>query len=151
MWLRTLLCYPGRAMIKRIQQWLYPELMHYSGWFDRQRAIRRASNRSMKRRKIWVSFVIVMLLGSAAPLLIVEIVGVQYFVFPGSPAVFAAYGLFFGAIFGRIQQQAMRKEMRIELYDRGVPICLGCGYDTTGLVGDQCPECGANIKMDQQP
>jgi rubrerythrin len=32
--------------------------------------------------------------------------------------------------------------LREELLDRGVPICVPCGYTLIGLTGPSCPECG---------
>jgi hypothetical protein len=31
------------------------------------------------------------------------------------------------------------------------PHCGECGYDLTGLLGEQCPECGAAIHQDAEP
>lgn len=31
------------------------------------------------------------------------------------------------------------------------PHCSECGYDLTGLLGEQCPECGAAIHQDAEP
>ncbi len=35
-----------------------------------------------------------------------------------------------------------QRMLRHELLDRGVPICISCGYALIGTTGPNCPECG---------
>ena len=35
-----------------------------------------------------------------------------------------------------------RRSLRIQLRERGEPICISCGYNLTGNVSGTCPECG---------
>ena len=35
-----------------------------------------------------------------------------------------------------------RRSLREQLVERGVPICLACGYDLRGQLEPRCPECG---------
>ncbi|MCA9253068.1 MAG: hypothetical protein KDA54_18220 [Phycisphaerales bacterium] len=42
-------------------------------------------------------------------------------------------------------RNATRRALRKRLADKGVPICVSCGYDTRELPGPRCPECGATI------
>jgi hypothetical protein len=46
----------------------------------------------------------------------------------------------------------VRRMMREVLRERGVGVCLGCGYDLRGLPSEQraCPECGAAIEATQE-
>lgn len=39
-----------------------------------------------------------------------------------------------------------RVELRRELFQRGVPICPGCGYDLQGINPPRCPECGTSLE-----
>ena len=39
-------------------------------------------------------------------------------------------------------RKAWIRELRCLLRERGVPICLHCGYDLRGLAEARCPECG---------
>lgn len=79
--------------------------------------------------------------------------------FLGSQAVrqFGSYGgLFrwtppaFGAFAASILtlwfvRKRINRNVRRELNRRGMPTCLGCGYDLTGNVSGVCPECGRRI------
>ncbi len=52
-------------------------------------------------------------------------------------------GLALGAVAYR---QRTRRIIRSILNERGVPICIACGYDLTGTVSGVCPECGAAVR-----
>jgi len=39
-------------------------------------------------------------------------------------------------------RRRITRNLRMELTRRGLPTCLGCGYDLTGNVSGVCPECG---------
>jgi len=39
-------------------------------------------------------------------------------------------------------RRRVRFALRRQLVERGVPICLHCGYDTRDLPENRCPECG---------
>ena len=36
----------------------------------------------------------------------------------------------------------LRLFLRQQLVDRGIPVCLKCGYDLRGQIDPRCPECG---------
>ncbi len=43
----------------------------------------------------------------------------------------------------RGQSELLRQQLR----DRGIPVCLACGYSLKGLTSpDRCPECGTSVK-----
>lgn len=44
-----------------------------------------------------------------------------------------------------IVRSRARRRLRRELYARGIPICVACGYDLRGQTESRCPECGAQF------
>ncbi len=48
-------------------------------------------------------------------------------------------------IFVRLVREPMRKSLRRQMADLGVPVCVPCGYDLRGLAEARCPECGAAV------
>ena len=50
-----------------------------------------------------------------------------------------------GALFPFTRRRSLRKFLRRRLTERGIPICLKCGYDLRGLTEPRCPECGADF------
>ena len=54
-------------------------------------------------------------------------------------------GVIFAGTSEFIFRRPLQKQIRVELIERGVPICLGCGFDLTDNMSGVCPECGANI------
>lgn len=57
------------------------------------------------------------------------------------------FAVFFGLMFPRalplfLWRSVFRRNFRIEMVRLGVPICVNCGYNTNGLSGTSCPECG---------
>jgi hypothetical protein len=41
-----------------------------------------------------------------------------------------------------VSRSYFRRELRIDLRRHGLPICVHCGYDITGIDGLTCSECG---------
>lgn len=62
-------------------------------------------------------------------------------------SVFFAYSLALGAVLGfggmLPLRRAIHRVLRNYLCERGVPVCLRCGYDLRGQREQRCPECGA--------
>ncbi len=44
---------------------------------------------------------------------------------------------------GWLFRRRIRRSLRQQLIERGVPVCLACGYQLRGQVDPRCPECGA--------
>lgn len=63
------------------------------------------------------------------------------------PFPIAVAAMFLGFVnpflFVRLVREPMRKSLRRQLAERGVPVCVPCGYDLRGLTERRCPECGA--------
>ena len=43
--------------------------------------------------------------------------------------------------FSVIFHRGIRRELRRELLERGMPVCASCGYDLRGQIEARCPEC----------
>ncbi|NLX15275.1 MAG: hypothetical protein GXY44_16730 [Phycisphaerales bacterium] len=41
-----------------------------------------------------------------------------------------------------------RRFLREKLVEKGVPICIECGYDLRGQIEPRCPECGTGYDPD---
>jgi hypothetical protein len=129
-------------MINRFQLRLYPELKHVNGFLPRQRLIWRSSDRSIRNHRVWIAFVLILIGAISLPSLLWTL-GLGWFL-DFSWASFV-YGALWGSVIAYFQNSAMRREMRIELRHQGVPICVNCGYDITGIEVLTCPECGSPI------
>lgn len=51
-------------------------------------------------------------------------------------------GTFLGVEQHFIFRPHLQRSLREQLVQRGVPICVGCGYDLRGQIHPRCPECG---------
>ena len=51
-------------------------------------------------------------------------------------------GVCLGLLFNYLFHKPLKKFLRQELCNRGIPIYLKCGYDLRGQSAPRCPECG---------
>ncbi|MBN1347708.1 MAG: hypothetical protein JXQ73_33785 [Phycisphaerae bacterium] len=62
------------------------------------------------------------------------------------PAVGGALAGFLGAMWPFFMVLVLRSKVRVslrrQLVERGIPICIRCGYDLRGQTEPRCPECG---------
>jgi hypothetical protein len=133
------------ALIWRATCAAYPELARFDRDEDAKVAIRRAillSTRSWR----WQFMHGTLLLCWAG--------GVMLFIKYGDPLISwlpcVAYQALImsslGAMFlveVAVTRNRFRQHLREILVQLGVPVCLDCGYDLTGLDSSRCPECGA--------
>lgn len=47
-----------------------------------------------------------------------------------------------------LMKQRIYLSLRRQLRDRGIPLCMGCGYDLRGQIEPRCPECGRPIEAE---
>ena len=46
-----------------------------------------------------------------------------------------------------LARRKIRRLLRRQLHEAGVPICMQCGYDLHGLTKPRCPECGCAVEL----
>jgi hypothetical protein len=61
-------------------------------------------------------------------------------------AVYAAACICVQVLMAVAVRRSVRRRVRKELSERGLPVCAACGYDLTGNVSGTCPECGQPSK-----
>jgi hypothetical protein len=44
-------------------------------------------------------------------------------------------------------RSALRLHLKQTYKGRRIPICMACGYDTSNVSQDRCPECGASLRV----
>ncbi len=113
----------------------FPELHRFPSRREARRALWRASGRWQK--------------GSRPPtiLTLVFLLSVLVFFARGSfDWVTCVSAVLFGVAFALswvwLRRDEIQRDLRGQLLDIGVPICLECGYDLRGQVEPRCPECG---------
>jgi hypothetical protein len=123
---------------------LYPELAVLDSAEERARVL-RASNtevlRGHKRQILGVACIACLLLLSLCYFLSKTRMGLA---FAPIAAAFLAWAAIL-AIFW-ILHKPIRRSLRRQLRQQGVPICVECGYDLQGNESGRCPECGTPVR-----
>ena len=122
----------------------YPELEHFESRKEAQAVLHAWQKKLMKMPRFWLALIAY----TAGTGLLVSLVLISlrpWFRLPQS---------MFGGIVGGITggsgtvmltwswRRRCRRYLRAQLIERGIPICLKCGYDLRGQVDPRCPECG---------
>lgn len=135
---------------RRLNTLLYPELARFETEQERDRALGAVG--AIYGRRWWYPVSIIIALGGGLGLGILAAEGLQrlgllnFVPGPLVRAVVVLGGLAAGVIIlGRLYRTRNRRELRRILVERGVAICVACGYDLTGNVRKRCPECGVAV------
>ncbi len=123
---------------KKLYGRLFPELARFESEKAQRRALFVATRHMGLRGILWAALV---LLWGLSVALVARFVGIpdwalRYVVYPLLVALPAGSGPVW---FGR---RYVQRSLRRQLLERGVPICLRCGYDLRGQTEPRCPECG---------
>ena len=122
------------------QRRLFPELGRFPKSHDARAALKRASSRLLWKFIIG-SFILAGLFTIATFSL--PSVGVPISARGGVHLVLAVL-LWTGILaFGWSIRGPIRRNLRQQLVEEGIPICVSCGYDLSHLRSDRCPECGS--------
>lgn len=119
-----------------------PELVLFSSDDERKQALRQARRMTHPGLSVLGS-AFASALGSALLLL------VTYQIFPALRSMLGLCGALIGALTGAtasltwlwVTRPRVRRSLREQLVERGLPVCLECGYDLRGQIDPRCPEC----------
>ncbi len=128
----------------------FPELQHLSPE-DRRRIIRECFGPAGEVR--WVIRLVVMgtFCGISAAMLIANLAGIRAGneIWLVAPMVLAAIAIVYQLRLIQVRGQLLMYLERVARKQR-LPMCLGCGYDLTGLTSGTCPECGLRIAAEAE-
>ncbi len=122
---------------------VFPEVGRFVDAVDMQTAWKECNRRVLIRSRFRLILIGVVGLSIPAGFFLSPIVGRL-----GIPASIAPLlagtllGVFFAPILNWWYRRPIQRCLREELVDRGIPICLECGYDIQGQIEPRCPECG---------
>ena len=131
---------PLSRAYRRISRVL-PELGRFKSDEERKTALERADAEVLKssgfRRGMVVATV------AFAALIVVVFVLLLWFPFLlGTALSTVSLGALFGVTCAWYCRKAVRRSLRRQLAEQGVPICVRCAYDLRGQIEPRCPECG---------
>jgi len=119
-----------------------PELSLFSSDDERKQALRQARLATTPVRGTLASALLSAIGGGL-------LVWAIFIVFPALPVPPWLGGAVIGGVTGatislfwaRAARPRLRRSLREQLVDKGVPVCLECGYDLRGQLDARCPEC----------
>jgi uncharacterized paraquat-inducible protein A len=124
---------------------LFPELLLLDSNAEQKELLREA-RRKMRHRGWYAAAVSVGVVGSVlVPRYFEHRIGIYLSLVWTRLLGILASGLALAAVVWAILSlwhNPLRDQIRLELIRRGIPVCLGCGYNLTGNTSGVCPECG---------
>lgn len=131
-------------------RWYYPELALCRTQFERMEASTRG-RASAPAFSIRLLAPILIFTAFAVIVPVIYMTARPYWLpmWTMSPVITAAMFLFLFVMMMLVREHA-RRGIRVFLLERGIALCLECGYDLRGLDAETacCPECGG--KVDEQ-
>lgn len=131
------------------QSKFFPELDYLDSKKARRAVYRKALRRIFKSPRFWLIGVLYLTILPSVFLTLLYVVR-RWTSISIPPAAFGGMvgGIIGGTFMSAIQyvfRYPIRRCMREQLVERGVPICVKCGYDLRGQTEPRCPECGESF------
>ncbi len=126
---------------------LYPELSLVEDREERHRIFKTAERRLFSSWFAWVvalpvTLVVVLLLNELQQILQRTRFIAPWMAMLAFGAALLAYIAFVSTF---VLVKPMRRSIREQLLEKGIPVCRRCGYPLRGLPEPRCPECGQNF------
>ncbi len=131
--------------MKLLRNWLFPELLLFHEKDDRKRAWRNAEYAVLKKPALWVG-VLTIVVGGAYLTFSLPSLGVPIGHRGKVRGVIMAVEILAGYTLVWSFRRSIRRNLRMDLAQLGVPICVACGYNLTGNVSGVCPECATKVE-----
>ena len=123
-----------------------PEMEQFDSEADGRQAVERLTLSMIKDWRFWI-------VAGVVPAAIVLTLGWllrEFTTFSRLVSYLIAIAVLFATYVPWLMRGAARGQselLRQQLRDRGIPVCLACGYSLKGLTTpDRCPECGGIVK-----
>ena len=116
-----------------------PEVQHFRNIFEYQDALKKAREDPQIRRRTKIAMTLNWIVVFGGAFAVVWLTG--------SYLAMLASAVALGGILVSVESRLLfragwQRSLRRQLVERGVPICLACGYDLRGQLEPRCPECG---------
>jgi len=122
----------------------FPELNQLETKEERQAVFKAALKKVSTRPRYWLPMILVSMTAAAFVPTISLLIG-RIFSVPPRLRESMIFGLVMGSLLAGWRlafRGSIQKQIRVEMIARGIPVCMGCGYDLRGQVEPRCPECG---------
>lgn len=130
----------------RVLNW-YPELALFTDDTDRKRALKQAQRRVWRAGRLWLWSISLGVVNgvvmSIRPWTLIPGLSARIPPVVGQIIFCGLMGGCAGVAFQYLWRKPMQGSIRRQLLDRGIPVCLECGYDLRGRTDPRCPECGS--------
>lgn len=124
-----------------------PELTRFDSADEARAALRAHMRQAVRSPAVWLR-ICLMIAGLIGGTSLLVYLAIPYLGAHGAPPwlVGGLTGFLVGGSAGYganvVFRRPLRRYLRNVLVEKGVPICLPCGYDLRGLPEPRCPECG---------
>lgn len=118
-----------------------PELERFRDIYDAHEAMQRAFKTPAVRRIVTTTMTVAWCASAWLSLELLQRGASPFTVIMTCVVLLAGFAAVFHGV--PLYGNALRRHLREQLRERGVPICVACGYDTRSSTTPRCPECGS--------